>query len=350
MDARKGLITEDLGEVLWAYNQICNYHPEISFERILPEMISVGSTHHFASCLGIFGNLMTCTLAHGLAMFQLVELEDELNIAGDDGAIVETQENERHIDTCIKELGRDQKEKRFASDETGCICLKRPLMQLPGKLIHHGLAIIPPSLITIAKAKFDYQDPRYPSVGLEETAAERLSKVGRELMRFLRSVYRAQFCLTKEELKGSLKYLEAVCQYFGIEAREGCIPQCGDAYQWPARLERGKERDVDAEAYFSLDPLIRTAMQRYNGVATVSSRGVLPTVKLEDYQYAGSKFRSNSSPQLGFVQKLGLISSEVESRVVTGEEGLRILTEQLLFSKQVIYEWTVLSDIPFHLL
>jgi len=92
MDSAYGLIRKNLGEMLGDYNEICNKHGDVSYERVTgtEEFMSHQSC---AGMLGVYGNLMTCTHAHGLLMMQCVEDESQVNVAGDDGAIAEDDAN-----------------------------------------------------------------------------------------------------------------------------------------------------------------------------------------------------------------------------------------------------------------
>jgi hypothetical protein len=347
MDVRHGLITVDMGELISEYNQICNIRTPISFERVPGLRGHPIGCHHYASALGIYGNLMTCTLPHGCAMLHLVDTEDQVNVAGDDGALDENDDNEDTIQIAIAAQGRCEMSKAFDTREDGVICLKRDLVQT-GQSVIHGILIIPPCVVSMAELLYDYTDPRYrDSVA---TPLDRLRRVGRELFRFIRSVHRARDGLSIMDKRICLSIFERISQKWKIDPAVGALQICGDRYSWPAILNTSNWTDVDIKEYFETDPLMYTAGQCYRGSATMSLRGRVVIQPNWDNTRCGMTFEGNSSRHWALLEKLGYVEKEPEVTFVLGSIGLQRVYGQLMSSEPRIYRYTVLRDVPVTLI
>jgi hypothetical protein len=347
VDVKQGLITIDMGDLISDYNHECNYRTPISFERVPSLRDHPVAAHHYASALGIYGNLMTCTLPHGIIMMQLVEHEDQVNVAGDDGAVDENDDNEDQIDIAITAMGKYSREKCFDSSQPGVICLKRPL-QVAGSTVIHGVLIIPPCLISIAELRFDYEDPRYRYVGLRPIGKDLVRRTGRELFRFLRSAYRARYALTIDEMKIVLSVIHRISILFE-ERMEGHLMICGGDYSWPGIPNHETWSDDLIKHYFSVDPLLYTASQCYTGYARVASRGWCPYTPSWESSRVGEEFRCNSSRLLGLWETLGYIEKEDEFTLVSGEIGFQIVCQSLVSTVPKVSSYRVLKDVPSHL-
>jgi hypothetical protein len=343
MDSRHGIVTLDFGELLSEYNSICNKYPRVSFERVTKDT-SYTSHQCTAGMLGVFGNLMTCTFAHGALMSFCVEDETQVNVAGDDGAIAEDDSNRAAIDICICALGVYEPTKTFTTLEDGCICLKRPLRQI-GLLLERKNMIIPPSLINIARlTEKNFSDPRYSWHDEDLTERDKMKMVARELTRFLRSGYYSRSALSGGEMTDIIRMcrkVTAICQ----APYEGCLPQCGGSFYWPLIP------DID-EGLFT-DPLWSLCAHHYSGMVR------LPRYETEDIPFKkdnlsriGYSFEGFMTQHLSFLYKLGLIEFEVEMKVYYEEEGFNELYRT--FDRQragrIVYNFTIIDVIPDHLI
>jgi hypothetical protein len=337
MDARHGVITSDLGEVLWQYHDTCVNHPRLSYERESGSERIV--THGLASLLGIFGNLMTCTFAHGAAMAYTVEDLSQINCAGDDGALAEDETNKEGISSMSSALGSYEEWKCFRSDIEGAICLKLPIEQV-GLIIRRRIRIIPPNLILIAHMLVEgYSDIRYTWFDEDLTKEKRLTVVGKDLMRFLRSAYRAREALSEEEKADCVKFVREVSRRFNIKT-EGSVPGYGGKFFWPY-CSPGYELD-------NSDPLFVLLSYHYTGVV------VLPRFET-DYSdgrplmYAGEISCRNSSKHLSFLEKLGFLEKEKETIVLFGSEGFYEIYRSWDASRvgSVVYSYKVIKDVPY---
>jgi len=350
-DAWEGLVTRDFGEMLWEYNQECNFHVETSYERVSAAYNGFTGRHCYASLLGIFGNLMSCTLGHTLVMDQIFGDDDCLNVAGDDGAVPEDKTTTQMMDSCIAAVGLDEPSKRFRSDEAGCICLKRPLYQF-GTVLEQGFLIIPPTIVKLANLLYDYDDSRYRFIDEGLSTTEKYSIAGKEVMRFLRSTFRAEGILSTQEKRDVLNYAKAISELYQVPNSIGMLPFCGiGAYFWPAFVD-DPSWDAHVEEYFTLDPLFRTIDNTFAGSAEIPmlDDGNMREVELSRVQYAGMRFRSVGTKHLKFLRQLGILESEVVTERVEGLEAIDRLKHVLEEDSGIVYEYLVLEDIPIHLI
>lgn len=220
VDEFSGPRETDLGLLLDQYNETCVYGPQLSYERSPVSMgwSSVTSHKHgVASLLGIFGNLMTCTLGHFLILTPALDdpqLEDET--AGDDGLVRTNPTVHPLVLSCIGFVGEFAEDKCYMSTERGSVCLKRPIWQ-EGQSLVHGKNVIPPTLMTaITYLSGENCDSRFEVYGLDDlTLRERVSIVGVDLLRFLRSAYntcsREYQGRLSEVVRGFTRLREKIC-------------------------------------------------------------------------------------------------------------------------------------------
>jgi hypothetical protein len=194
LDERVGFTTANLGELLYDYTVTCVDGPELSYERWDPELGHDHTVEHgIASLLGIFGNLMTCTVAHFFIMSPITQSWQEINIAGDDGIVAEDGLDNLLTQTAISIVGAHSVKKCFHGFDVCAICLKRPFIQTFPTCYLLNL-VIPPTLITILTYCLgENVDTRYTFIGVEDLSREkRIGTIGKDLLRFLTSAFNAQ--------------------------------------------------------------------------------------------------------------------------------------------------------------
>jgi len=81
-------ISVDLGELVYQYRDVANDSPKYYYEDGFLGFCSFLLVHNQAGFLGVYGNLMTCTVPHGLVARQFVEKDSEVGCAGDDGIMI----------------------------------------------------------------------------------------------------------------------------------------------------------------------------------------------------------------------------------------------------------------------
>jgi hypothetical protein len=190
-DERNGPIAKDLGDLLDQYNETCVFGPQVSYERF-DESRQDSVPHGVASLLGIFGNLMTCTIAHFFIMSSIIPNFRSANVAGDDGITPEDILNNYQTHSAINHVGEYAREKCFRGEEDTAICLKRPFNQhLPTCSLDDNF--IPPGLAVTYSYLFPRDvDPRYHFFDLDSIPlSRRVSTIGKDLTRFLERCWAA---------------------------------------------------------------------------------------------------------------------------------------------------------------
>lgn len=344
-DARCGILDEDLGEMLFEYNQHCNISPEVSYERFMTDREEPHlAVHSMASMLGIYGNLMTCTVPHGILISMTCEDEDEVNVAGDDAQVLERDDRRDEQELCISYLGSMEWSKTFRSDDEACICLKRSLIEDGNRLLP-GLALIPPTLVRCAHLLEGYDDPRYSFLDQDLSKRSCISMVGKDLLRYLRSVYRAKAQLTDDEIDYALSHARQLSKLAGTYddfGSYGRLPQCNDLVFWPYVPRVEEFRDMD--------PFDLLILSRYREPAKVPQLE-FQEVSMSELRTFGDSARGNKTQHLGFLEKLGYVESDRVEVMKWGNEGREYVWKLYTdFETPVLYDFTVVKEIPPHLM
>ncbi|QMP84024.1 hypothetical protein [Rhizoctonia solani ambivirus 1] len=340
IDPREGQKLQDLGDLLHTYNEECNIYPAVSYERFPGFDKDVISEHARASMLGIFGNLMSCTLAHGIAVAQTVETPDELNVAGDDAAVAENVEDPFLTDYAIRSVGEYERSKTFYGDEVGAIALKRPI-HIEGDRPVMSVNIVPPSL-TMILHQLGIEDPRYFYPPELVTDSERISSIGKDLMRFLTSLHYRLPKVTEDEVLYAFDMFRAISRLLN-QPSGGKLPNLYMDGYWPCW-----ETPEDIEIH----PVNNLVFRNYQGYANIP----LFETDEDDHgpeHYAGSRWVGTMTRHLSFLEKLGYLEVSAEiTRVVEGYDGYLELLSYLKFDeyRSRLYRFLVIREIPDHLL
>jgi hypothetical protein len=126
------LSAHDLGSLIHGYVDWCNDFPEFCIrDGILPGSFGSETFRHMcAGFLGIPGNLITCTIPHGLAIASQCSYIHELQVPGDDvGAVFHSPEHRLDIMTCASTLGVLQFDKVFHTPQLS-LYLKRLVIDM----------------------------------------------------------------------------------------------------------------------------------------------------------------------------------------------------------------------------
>jgi hypothetical protein len=144
-DTHSGFRKVFLSEMIREYNTL-NKEPEYSMERIWN--IDLVLHHSVAGFLGVYGNLITCTIPHGLSLMTLRDVGLKSWCAGDDGGSIGNKKDGSHendLRLMTASNGELQWEKVFVSkDGDAMIALKRLLLCLPGSLHLVPNVLFPP--------------------------------------------------------------------------------------------------------------------------------------------------------------------------------------------------------------
>jgi len=347
MTAKDGLITRDLGEVLSEYNDETNRMPTVTYYRCkyLDEEGRYDTYQQYAGMLGLYGNLMTCTFAHGVIVSTLCHHEDELNVAGDDGIVPEDETTMIAVKEAISVVGIHEESKEFISTQPGSIHLKRPIKQPVNQVrVETKYMVIWPDASLLEELIVGAKDPRYTRHE-SLTMFDRVSLVGRELLRFLRSIF-IYGQILPAELEVVVEFLQLVKNALENHMNRRLQPsltQCGDEFFWPW-LPSIEDTEVG-------DPWIQTVNHRYCGSVVTTQLGYMPWSGDAWMLQVGETFQANDNKYLQFLYNCKLIEKRAVKTMLSGEAGLDYLyrTWDRSFEEPLVYEYEVLCDVPDHL-
>jgi hypothetical protein len=157
------LSQHDLGSLIDGYTDHTS-----SFSKFVVNASLIGSdagdveyTHQCAGFLGIPGNLITCTIPHGLALASLFADPHELQVPGDDvGAAFSSLNDARDKMLCASTLGVLQFDKVYRQPEL-CIYLKRLVLDLGNRISLAPMLIYPLLPYLVNPQERDYRSNRF---------------------------------------------------------------------------------------------------------------------------------------------------------------------------------------------
>lgn len=327
VDAFEGILTLDLGELLSDYSTM-NDIPQYSMERIHSYYTSTVHHQNVAGFLGVYGNLMSSTFLHGASMFQVVDEEDKLNIAGDDGHFAEVAGMEDRTTPIIRGNGVVAMEKEFATYENGAVCLKRGIVQFGPRLIQKSMIIWPSISLTLEKMGIPSR--HHTNTGL--TKRELKEVVASDMMRFLRSIFSAGRIEDAE-------YVVTYCNNFFDQTglpKDGSVPQLGGHFLCPIC-----PKTID-QLY--TDPLRSVLGLHYGGGVVLPLRVPSHTVDAPEINWSiDSEFEGLMTSQLSYLESLGYLMSTSIPVLYGGMDGFSRLLKEFDLPERKMYTFRVLK-------
>lgn len=348
-DPREGVTRGDFGEMLLEYAEVCCDEPDLTYRRVSRRMgLSVaasrkGTKMKKASCLGIYGNLMTCTFLHGYVISQAVEDEDQVQVAGDDAIFAEDEDNEIYGKMAALSIGDFAPEKTFRTNDPPAICLKRPIEQV-GVSIRAVPFVIPPSWDSL-RILLRFKDTRFQDTS-QTSFKDKMKVIGRGVQRYLRNLYRYRELFSEDELDAGrqlcisfVSRVKAEAMKFFKETEEDALDNVVYPYL-----------PVSYEDLVSRDPFLSTLIRDFNGVF----QGHLREVR----EYANNiesgevEFECNSSEwlklmeTLEYVERVEAVQEVIVDPIAAWNSFLKIYDSYQL---PVVYRFRLLKPIPFNL-
>nr|WKR37718.1 hypothetical protein [Leptosphaeria biglobosa ambi-like virus 1] len=139
------LSVHDIGSLVGGYIDWCNNFAEFVVSKGIGKGGFEGETyrHMCAGFLGIPGNLITCTIPHGLALATRIDDLHQLQVPGDDvGIAYVDDQHKRDTMLCASTLGSLQFDKVFSTPEL-CIYLKRLVIEVGSRIQLADMLIYP---------------------------------------------------------------------------------------------------------------------------------------------------------------------------------------------------------------
>lgn len=338
LDEHDGYIYADLGELLRDYYTDCVDGPALSYERV-PGFDETHRTQHgIASLLGIFGNLMTCTVAHFFIVSNVTQTWKEINTAGDDGIVAEDLLDNYTTHLAIDLIGAYARSKCFPGYDSAAIALKRPFQEFY-PFCYTLTNIIPPTLVMVLSyLQGRNVDPRYNYMGLEDmTWSKRLKVVSRDLLRFLDSAYR-QTSVYVEDIRVIFNGFQVLVKrhlpFFDVTVPHIYPP-------WPMSPE-----DYD---FASAPPAQLMAMYAARPSTYIHRTGVQPEDPLQLIN-VGDSMVCNSSKRLKLLFNLGYLERYDEEDLVTDQYQLYLYYfakfNRVRSLAPSLYSFVVIREVP----
>jgi len=143
-DSYSGIVPADLGDLIREYNTL-NKQPEYSLERVMDMRVL---RHSVAGFLGVYANLITCTIPHGIILMTLTDSKMKQWCAGDDAGTLYKRDDawfEVDCDNTLRSCGSYAPDKCFRDNERDpALALKRQLIRLPRLLALQPNILFPP--------------------------------------------------------------------------------------------------------------------------------------------------------------------------------------------------------------
>jgi len=326
MDACDGIIQRDLGDMILDYLPLCQNIP-YSLERIpyLPHFRWPRS--QVGGLLGVYGNIATAKFLHGAVMLQLTNSPNEINVAGDDGAIA--HDDDDTVMSGVRTLGKVELSKTFKSYEEGCIHLKRPISQVGSSLFQGRLHPFPSLEYQLDNSNVDNRFPQLKQL----SSIRRRSACASTVTSFLQSIQTDSRTIS-EDADVIQRLLEYVYNQMNLPIA-GNLPQVtGGALGMVPAIDHNN---------WSVDPVKYTIRKHYSGSATITYRGE-EAYKMEMVE--DDVFECNMNRALSYVEKLGYISSTKQQAYVVGENGLNSLIQEYCEPYPAIYKFYNEDCIP----
>jgi len=329
LDTHVGLVEADFGGLILEYNEV-NCKTTYSLERVMT-LPPFEAQQQVAGLLGVYGNISTAKFLHGCVMLQLVQSQNKLNVAGDDG-IIAVKDNYT-VYRAICTMGDMEVSKAYQSYEEGCVCLKRPLTQI-GNRLYMGTLLIWASL--------EYElhnkniDNRFTTIG-DMSKEDRQTATGSSVLNMLKQL--SSMVITDKNASMVRGFISFVYESSNLPV-EGNIPQI-------TGTQLGFVPSIIGD-YLGKDPIEYTIMRLYRGVALLPKRDIVPFQRkmIVDEQV----FICNSNKHLSLLEKLGYYTYTKVQEIRVGEDGYLALLREFSEYTPVLNCYTRIKEIPSHLM
>jgi len=343
------LSQHDLGSLIHGYTDWVNDFPEFIVNgRILGMEFENESFRHLcAGFLGVPGNLVTCTLAHGLALGSLHANESELQVPGDDvGASFTTGDNRTDHMTCASTLGVLQFDKVFHTPEL-CLYLKRLVLDLGDRIQLAPMLIYPLLPYLVNPQSRTYRSNRFR---LPERSRV-LSRAASVLVSFHRDLWKStKGDIDSESASIILLFLRRIHAQVGLPAGsifQGRVYGVDDPDDSIHYSDIPVKFPVDDDDFLYVNPDLYFASRFITRMTIRGMQDVEVTEGIRELQEGDRIVVRNSKgwrflEDMGYVQVLGIPGEKIE---LIGEAA----RDAFLFaSEPPLREVEVLSDLKEH--
>lgn len=326
MDGFKGEQEVPLSLIL---SNLADLHDKPLWEYNGSLKVRRGGVHNISGFLGVYGNIQTATYHHGLVALQGVSSEAKLNVAGDDAIAIQEMGSEP-IRKCVEHIGILKDEKVFRTNESGCICLKKGIVQIGSRLLVNSTIKFP---IPEYQYKTKDIDPRYPNI-IKMSKRERKSAVSSQILAFISSL--SHIVVRDYEVDKIMSFLHTYYRVFGLPI-DGDVPQISGNKSSLVPCIRGWKIGIDV--------IQHTIRWNYVGTAKIPERTVENDEKIITSQ--GAIYKCTSGDRLKYLEILGYVKRKKLFKVVYDEHGLDELLKEYVSRGYPVYEFTNIKELPF---
>jgi hypothetical protein len=373
LDTFYGLITISLGDLIYSYNEVCNNLPEFRIAESLRDLMDIPDLsflHQCAGFLGVYGNLASCTILHGLNLAILSGEYDRCSCVGDDamgsfeaciyhqeeeGEIIETNLSTRDIFNGLETCGEISEPKTRVFDPMMEVCeddsrlwtyLKRSLDRVDDELLLGDLLDFPSLGLIIHE---ECKTSRRPNFDLTpENVAPRFAI---QAFTLLRKAHALVDSLTEQDAHTIFTFLRRSYSLLGLPL-DGWLFGCQDEGHFmtsvlkevtilPA-VPRSSEEDFHALRRDPIPFLVDSLrMDGWNAPVVVMDFA-------DDFHSApGAQFESRGKRVLTVLEDLGYIGKQALVERVDGVDIAHRLVDFLDRRTSILYRFEILKELPF---
>jgi hypothetical protein len=299
---------------------------------LLPIDESIELSHGVAGFLGVYGNLITCTIPHGLSLASLNDDFISNWCAGDDAGIAKPRDQVEAVHYMAKILGELAEEKVFVGSEKGAVALKRSISIEQGLLLFKSSVLWP----TLALFLCD-DDGRFSDKDMNDAK----KKFASALVPFLNSLRTVSITLDDQTLLLSLMRKLYGCLRFPLT---GWLPILVGFHPWEYTIPI-----MDEGSWFE-DPLIRLAHHFYTSTYNCCVREK-KEVDMNDL-FTDGMAEGNMTDYLKNLERVGYVYSEEIKEMMYDEYGLLRLEDDLrrrgmkLYTDPKMYRFSLVDTVP----
>jgi hypothetical protein len=354
-DTYRGVVEEDLGHLLLAYNATCNTDPEFSIHRIegIASDHPQALVHHrVAGMLGIYGNIVGCTILHGLSTISIVGSELHANTIGDDAGIkiiVDDVSKEEAIQ-CIQVIGNVATEKFEIwdcdeKDQEQSIkwhYVKRPITVSDKIIVQQWMPDFP-----ILARILNIQDGQH-TVRPEDFITRRRLCI-KQTCRLFDSMFRNIEFVSEQDIDTVLSVMKIVYTKMHLP-HKGSFPMASRSSKNLSETRIYPDSVLCTPALRSesvRDGWFFTLRQSWDETLFINLADTMGADQVPLELHAGDTFRTQGSQALGLLEKIGVVSKEASyDEWLISDEVLDRLERLIKNEDRPIYTFLVNRDYP----
>lgn len=328
-DSWFGLCHTTLGYLIRDY--VTNNVTDPSYcSMLLPFDQSLELSHGTAGFLGVYGNLITCTIPHGIILGTFNDNLRSCWCAGDDAGICAECHRKRELFQLLRRLGTIAEEKTFIGSEPGSVALKRPV-RFENNLVVFQSSVIWPVFGLLYGSEIYSKEDRDNAV----------DKFASALTSFLQSARKVDLSSDDQDL--AVRICSFLYRALGLPTT-GWYPPCTGYFPHRTTIP---VMDPDA---FRSDPLSRLVSlfcrNEYTCVAKERK-----SIDKDDLVLQGSS-EGNMTEWTRWLCSLGYINAEKVMVTLYGAEALERALDDTrpvrlrIYDEPALYVFNVLSTIP----